>query len=113
LYPAILKTHRAIQLKMYKTLIKYIAKNKFISVTGFYFLFSAVFKAVTEIDICIPCIWKFLFGFHCPGCGLTTALISIIKLDFNNAIETKSLIFVILPFGFYYMAQDYFKFSRK
>ena len=98
---------------MYKSLIRYISKNKIISIVSFYFLFSVVLKAVTDIDVCIPCIWKSIFGFHCPGCGLTTAFISIIKLDFNNAIETNSLIFVIVPFGFYYMTQDYVKFRRK
>jgi len=98
---------------MYKTLIKYIAKNKIISIVGFYFLFSVVLKALTDIDICIPCIWKSVFGFHCPSCGLTTAFISIIKLDFKNAIETNSLIFIIVPFGIYYMTRDYVKFQRK
>ncbi len=98
---------------MYNTIIKYIAKNKFLLIVGFYFLFSAILKAVAEIDICIPCLWKSIFGFQCPGCGLTTAFISLLDLNFKNAFESNWLIFIILPFGIYYITKDYFKFRRK
>ncbi|MGY8954162.1 MAG: DUF2752 domain-containing protein [Flavobacteriales bacterium] len=98
---------------MSNTIIKYITKNKILSIVCFYFLSSVILKAVADIDICIPCIWKSIFGVHCPGCGLTTAFISLIKLNFNNAFETNWLIFIIVPFGIYYMIQDYVKFQRK
>jgi hypothetical protein len=97
---------------MYNTIIKYIARNKIFTIVGFYFLFSAILKATAEIDICIPCIWKSIFGVHCPGCGLTTAFISLIKLNFKNAFVTNWLIFIILPFGIYYIKQDYVDFYR-
>ena len=98
---------------MSKTIIKYIAKNKILAILGFYILFSSILKAVFDIDICIPCIWKSIFGIHCPGCGLTTAFISLIELNFKNAFETNWLIFIIVPFGIYYMIQDYVKFQEK
>lgn len=98
---------------MYNTLIKYLVKNRILAIIGFYFLFSAILKAVSGIDICIPCIWKSIFGFHCPGCGLTTAFISVLELNFKNALETNWLIFIIMPFGIYYLTQDYVKFKSK
>jgi Protein of unknown function (DUF2752) len=98
---------------MYNTIRKYISKNKFLLIVGFYFLFSAILKAVAEIDICIPCIWKSAFGFQCPGCGLTTAFISLLDLNFKNAFDSNWLIFIIVPFGIYYITQDYLKFIRK
>ena len=94
-------------------IIKYIANNKYIAIVGFYLLFSTVLKAITDIDICIPCLWKSLFNLHCPGCGLTTAFISILKLNFKNAYETNWLIFIIIPVGIYYIIQDFIKFRRK
>lgn len=94
-------------------LLKYTANNKFTAAIAFYLLFSTVLKAVTDIDICIPCLWKSLFNLHCPGCGLTTAFISILKLNFKNAYETNWLIFVIVPVGIYYITQDFIKFRRK
>ena len=98
---------------MSNSIIKYIAKNKILTIVGFYFLFSSILKSVADIDICIPCIWKSIFGVHCPGCGLTTAFISLIELNFKNAFATNWLIFIILPFWIYYMIQDYVKFQRK
>ena len=98
---------------MSNTIIKYIAKNKILAIVGFYFLFSTILKAVSVIDICIPCLWNSTFGVLCPGCGLTTAFISMIELNFKNAFETNWLIFIIVPFGIYYITRDYFKFQRK
>ena len=98
---------------MSKTIIKYIAKNKILAILGFYILFSSILKAVSDIDICIPCIWKSIFGIHCPGCGLTTAFISLIELNFKNAFETNWLVFIIVPTSIYYMTQNYIKFQRE
>lgn len=99
--------------KKYCAAIKYIARNKIFAIVGFYFLFSAILKATAEIDICIPCLWKSIFGVQCLGCGLTTAFISLIELDYRKAFESNWLIYIITPFGFYYLTQDYIKFSRK
>ena len=98
---------------MSKTIIKYIAKNKILAILGFYILFSSILKAVSDIDICIPCIWKSIFGIHCPGCGLTTAFISLIELNFKNAFETNWLVFKIEPTGIYYMTHNYIIFQRE
>ena len=93
-------------------IIRYVKMNPFISFFCFYILLSTVLKSIAGIDICIPCIWKSIFGVHCPGCGLTTAFISLIKLNFKNAFVTNWLIFIIVPFGIYYMIQDYVKFQE-
>ena len=98
---------------MSNSIIKYIAKNKILAILGFYILFSSILKAVSDIDICIPCIWKSIFGIHCPGCGLTTAFISLIELNFKNAFETNWLVFIIVPTGIYYMTQNYIIFQRE
>jgi hypothetical protein len=80
---------------------------------GIYFIFSTTLNAVTGINICIPCIWKTLFGFHCPGCGLTAAFISLLKIDFSQAFEKNRLIFIVLPFGVYYLMTDYKQFKKR
>ena len=94
-------------------IIGYVKMNPFISFFCFYFLLSTILKSIAGIDICIPCIWKSIFGVQCPGCGLTTAFISLIELDYRKAFESNWLIYIITPFGFYYLTQDYIKFSRK
>ena len=98
---------------MYNTIIKYIVMNRILAIVGFYFLFSAILKPTANIDICIPCLWKSIFGVQCHGCGLTTALMSLIELNFKKASETNWLIFLIVPLGIYYVTRDYAKFSRE
>jgi len=92
---------------------KYIAINKIVVIVGTYFIFSTILKATSGTDVCIPCLWKTIFGFHCPGCGLTTALISLIKLDFRGAFESNWIIFIVMPLGVYYFTNDFIRFKRK
>ncbi len=96
---------------MHNFKVNYIVRNKLLVLFAFYFLLSTLLKAITDIDVCIPCLWKSIFGITCPGCGLTTAFINLIKLDFKNAFESNFLIFFILPLGLYYLIQDYVKFK--
>ena len=98
---------------MPNSIIKYTAENKILAIIGFYFLFSTILKAVADIDVCIPCLWKTIFGFHCPGCGLTTALISLMNLDFRGAFERNWMIFIVMPLGVYYFTNDFIRFKRK
>lgn len=98
---------------MSNPIIKYITINKITVLLGSYFIFSAILKATTCIDVCIPCLWKTIFGFHCPGCGLTTAFIGLMELDFRKAFESNSIIFILVPLGVYYFAKDYVRFIRK
>jgi len=91
--------------------ICYLKENSSISIVFFYILFSVLLKSMTGIDFCIPCIWKLIFGFNCPGCGLTTAFISIMELNYKNAIESNWLIFIVIPIAIYYIVKDYLKFQ--
>lgn len=98
---------------MFNVLLAYINRNKIVAFVCFYFLFSAILKATADVDICIPCLWKLLFGFRCPGCGLTTAFIGLIELDLNKAIESNWLIFIILPSGILYTIKDFVRFRKE
>ena len=45
------------------------------------------------------CFIKKIFGFYCPGCGITRMLYSIITFDFYQAFRYNPLLFIMLPFG--------------
>ncbi len=96
---------------MFKVGVSYIFHNKIFFFVGIYFVFSALLNAITGITICIPCLWKSVFGVNCPGCGLTTAFIFLIKLNFLEAFEHNWLIFIILPIGIYYIKCDFLKYK--
>lgn len=92
--------------------LKYILHHKLIFIVGMYFVFSVVLKSLTGIDICLPCLWKTLFGLECIGCGLTRASVHLVQLDFSRALESNWIIFIVLPAGLYYLFSDFKKFKN-
>ncbi len=48
------------------------------------------------------CIFIYLFDIPCPGCGMTRALLSILKLDFKSAFIYNPTIF-FMPYIVYYI----------
>lgn len=48
-------------------------------------------------NIVIPCIFKLITGFYCPGCGITRAILSILKGDVYQAFRYNSIIFIDIP----------------
>lgn len=66
-----------------------------------------------DIDVCIPCLWTTIFHVHCPGCGLTTATMSILKLNFAGAWEANPLVFVVVPAIIFYAAIDFLQFRKR
>ncbi len=66
-----------------------------------------------DIDICIPCLWTTIFDVHCPGCGLTTATMSMLRLDFPGAWEANPLAFVVVPGLIFYATMDFMQFRKR
>jgi hypothetical protein len=98
---------------MLKVTLSYILNHKLMSLVALYFLGSTILKSVSGIDICIPCIWKTLFGIHCPGCGLTTAFIHLLKLDVLKAFNSNWMVFIIFPLGLFYVGRDFYNYYKK
>jgi Protein of unknown function (DUF2752) len=92
---------------------KYLLDNLFISLACLYFMVSIILKSLTKIDICMPCLWRKLFNIRCFGCGLTTAFINLLKMDFEGAIRSNWLIYIVIPAGFYFISYDFIKYKTK
>ena len=80
-------------------------------------------KEIIELFVCIgaillvfwifdlPCIIKLFTGVSCPGCGMTRAYMSLLRLDFASAFYYHPLwLLVLIWVGIY--ALVYFKFPR-
>lgn len=91
----------------------YLIDNKLTALVIFYFIIAIVLRALSVVDITIPCLWTKIFGIHCPGCGLTRAAICLIKLQPIGAFHANPLIYIVAPAIIYYIIIDFLRFKQK
>lgn len=60
-------------------------------------VFGLALYMLIAIVFSIPCPIRFLTGVSCPGCGMTRAALSLLRLDFSAAFHYHPLVFVLLP----------------
>lgn len=46
----------------------------------------------------IPCVFRLVTGFYCPGCGSTRLAAALIEGRFMTAFRSNEALFLILPF---------------
>ena len=56
-----------------------------------------------KYGIGIPCIFHKVTGLHCPGCGMTRAITSLIELNPYQAIRYNALLLLIPFYGLYWI----------
>lgn len=56
--------------------------------------------------VSIPCVFRKITGYYCPGCGITRCLFSIINGEFYQAFCYNKLIFIMLPFLCFYIVYN-------
>lgn len=79
-------------------------KNKIINLVIIVTLVLGIyFYLFNKYGIGIPCVFHVLTGYYCPGCGMTRAILSIIKLDFYQAIRYNALSPMLLALGILYL----------
>ena len=62
----------------------------------------------------IPCIFKKITGFYCPGCGITRMFRSLLELNIYQAFRYNPLVFILLILGLIYLIYYlYIKISKK
>ena len=50
----------------------------------------------------LRCVFHEITGLHCPGCGVTRMIGSILCLDFYQAFRYNMLLVILLPFAVIY-----------
>lgn len=93
-----------------KILKSYLIKNWIISSLISYELFALFLYFNTGINVTVPCIHYALFDIKCPGCGLTSATILLMKGQFLKSFNTNPLIAVIIPSITFFIINDLKKF---
>jgi hypothetical protein len=72
-----------------------------------------IFRAM-GLNAWLPgCLISFFTGHECFGCGLNTAAVLLIKLEFTRAFHANPLIYpyVLLIIG--WITYDFYKFNRQ
>jgi len=57
----------------------------------------AYYGFITISGISIPCVFKLITGFKCPGCGITRMFEAMFRLDFKSAFKYNPIIFTTFP----------------
>jgi hypothetical protein len=61
-------------------------------------LFYLKMTPPTETSVFPACQWYLFTGLHCPGCGLTRALHSLLNGEFRQAMAWNALGLLLLPY---------------
>ena len=51
----------------------------------------------------ITCLFKWIFGIECPGCGITRAYISLLHLDLKQAFMYNHMFWAVPIFFLFYL----------
>lgn len=90
----------------------YLRRNRVMAAAVAYFGGGLALMRFGGIDVLPPCLWKLLAGVDCPGCGLTTAMLHLLRLDPAAAYASNPLVFLVLPAVAAYLLQDLHRFRR-
>ncbi|WP_343567945.1 DUF2752 domain-containing protein [Sphingobacterium sp.] len=94
-------------------LLKYLKYHWIYSLVLGYFGIAIGLYLFTDIHILIPCLWKAASGYDCPGCGLTTALIALLRLEFREAWLENPLIYMLVPLLTGLVLRDFTQFMEQ
>lgn len=66
----------------------------------------AYFLWVKFTGLSLPCPFHYLTGYYCPGCGITTMILSLSTGDIPSAFAANRALFVLAPVIIWLIIQD-------
>ena len=93
--------------------LKYLRKNWIVSGVIIYECIAVLLNVLNIAAIGIPCLFTAIFGVHCWGCGMTHAVIALVKFQFEEAWNENPLVVIVLPLLTFAVIQDFLKFKRQ
>lgn len=81
-------------------------KKKLLIICTLFLLLITYLYLGNQFHIYINCPIKKITGLYCPGCGITRMLLSILQLDFYQALRYNPLLFLSLPFFLFLIVES-------
>ena len=81
--------------------IEFCKKHKKIALAFLFIVYFSISYIILDL-LNTTCIFIYLFNVPCPGCGMTRAFLSLLKLDFKSAFIYNPTIF-LMPYIVYYI----------
>lgn len=53
----------------------------------------------------LPCLFRSITGYLCPGCGATRMFLSLFQMDIKSAFHSNMLLFLSMPFILFILAE--------
>ncbi|BAL81886.1 hypothetical membrane protein [Selenomonas ruminantium subsp. lactilytica TAM6421] len=60
----------------------------------------------------IPCIFRLLTGYKCPGCGVTHLVLALLKGDIQGAWQANPAILLVLPLFIFWWCYDAYRWVK-
>lgn len=60
----------------------------------------------------IPCAFRMITGYKCPGCGITHLAVAMLHGNFHEAFTANQLIFIMLPVAIIYGGYRAYKYIK-
>ena len=90
----------------------YLRRNRLMAAAVAYFGGGLALMRLSGIDVLPPCLWRLATDMECPGCGLTAAMLNLLRLDPAAAYASNPLVFLVLPVVVVYLARDILRFHQ-
>ncbi len=93
--------------------LRYINSHHLLGWAAVYFIVMGLLKILTGINLLPPCLSVLILGMECWGCGMTTGILNIIKLDFAAAYAANPMSLIVFPAGMYFIVRDFLAFLKE
>ncbi|MGE8242739.1 hypothetical protein D3C87_712360 [compost metagenome] len=92
--------------------LKYLRLHWIYTIVIGYFGTAIALYMLSDIHILIPCLWKAITGYECPGCGLTTAFVALLRMQWAYAWSANPMIYVLVPAFIFLILRDFWRFRH-
>ena len=93
--------------------LKYLQIHWIYTIVIGYFGTAIALYMLSDIHILIPCLWKTITGYECPGCGMTTAFIALLRMQWADAWSANPMIYAIVPVFICLILRDFWRFRNR